>query len=384
VADLVERYLELGLRLGRHAEDLVDSYYGPAELASRVELEDAREPAALAEDAAELAAELEREPWLAAQVRALEANARRLAGEPLDYAEEGRLVYGIDPRWHDEQPFRRAAVLLDEALPGAGDVRERYARWFEETAIPVELVEQAVLDAAAELRRLTREQLGLPEGEEFGLQVVSGERWLGYARYRGGLRTEIMVNVDLPLPAADLVLLTSHEIYGGHHTHRVWQEVELVRGRGQVERTLDLLWSPEAVISEGIAMTGPELLAGDGQQLAAEVLGRLGFAYDAEVGSRVEQAREALLPISANVAMLLNDRGASPEEAREYSATWSLQPDDRVAKQVDSQVRSTSPPYAHTYWQGRELVAAYVGGDPARFRELLTARVLPSELAESA
>jgi hypothetical protein len=384
VADHVERYLELGLRLGRHADDLVDSYYGPAEFASRVESEEPHEPAALAEDAAALAAELEHDSWLAAQVRALEANARKLAGEPLDYADEGRLVYGIEPRWHDEEPFRQAAAQLDEALPGSGELRERYARWFEETAIPAELVEQAVLDAAAELRRLTREQVGLPDGEEFELELVTGKRWLGYARYQGGLRTDIMVNVDLPLPAADLVMLTSHEIYGGHHTHRVWQEVELVRGQKQLEWTLDLLWSPEAVISEGIAMTGPELVSGDGQQLAAEVLGRLGFAYDAEVGSRVDKAREALLPISANVAMLLNERGASQEEAGEYSATWSLQPDDRVAKQVDSQVRSTSPPYQHTYWQGRELVAAHVGGDPARFRELLTARVLPSELAEPA
>jgi hypothetical protein len=384
VADPVERYLELGLRLGRHAEDLVDSYYGPAELASRVESEEPREPAALAEDAAALAAELEHDPWLAAQVRALEASARKLAGDPLGYADEGRLVYGIEPRWHDEEPFRQAAAQLDEALPGNGDLRDRYARWFEETAIPAELVEQAVLDAAAELRRLTREQVGLPDGEEFELELVTGKRWLGYARYQGGLRTEIMVNVDLPLPAADLVMLTSHEIYGGHHTHRVWQEVELVRGRGQLERTLDLLWSPEAVISEGIAMTGPELVAGDGQELAAEVLGRLGFAYDAEVGSRVVKARESLLPIAANVAMLLNDRGASAEDARAYSSTWSLQPDDRVAKQVDSQLRSSSPPYQHTYWQGHELVSAHVGGDPARFRELLTARVLPSELARSA
>ena len=89
-----------------------------------------------------------------------------------------------------------------------------------------------MLDAAAELRRLTREQIGLPEGEEFELELVTGERWLGYAHYLGGLRTRIQVNTDLPLPAADLVPLTSHEIYGGHHTHRVWQEVELVRGRG--------------------------------------------------------------------------------------------------------------------------------------------------------
>jgi hypothetical protein len=382
VADQVERYLELALRLGRHDEDLIDSYYGPEELARRVEAEELREPRALAEDADALAEDVADDEWLVAQVRALSANARKLAGERLGYAEEGRLIYGIDPRWHDEEPFRRAAAILDEVLPGQGSVRERYAGWFAATAIPAELVEQAVLEAAAELRRLTREAIGLPKGEEFELELVTGERWLGYARYLGGLRTRIQVNTDLPLPAADLVLLTSHEIYGGHHTHRVWQETELVRGRGQLERTLDVLWSPEAVISEGIAMTGPELLVGDGQQLAAEVLGRLGFTYDAELGSRVDEARELLLPIAANLAMLIHDRGASPDEARDYSAAWSLQPDDRIAKQIDSQLRSPSPPYQHTYWQGRELVEAHVAGDPERFRALLTARVLPRELAE--
>jgi len=380
VADQVERYLELALRLGRHDADLVDAYYGPEELSRRVEAEELREPAALAVDAQALAEEAAADKWLAAQVQSLGATARKLGGERLGYAEEGRLVYGIEPRWHDEEPFRRAAAILDEALPGQGDVRERYARWFAETAIPAELVEQAVLDAAAELRRLTREAIGLPDGEEFDLELVTGERWLGYARYLGGLRTRIQVNTDLPLPASDLVPVTSHEIYGGHHTHRVWQETELVRGQGQLERTLDVLWSPEAVISEGVAMTGPALLVGDGQQLAAEVLGRLGFAYDAELGSRVAEARRLLLPIAANLAMLIHDRGASPEEARNYADTWSLQPADRVAKQIDSQLRSPSPPYQHTYWQGLELVEAHVSGDPKRFRALLTARLLPREL----
>jgi len=380
VADQVERYLELALRLGRHDADLVDAYYGPEELSRRVEAEELREPAALAVDAQALAEEAAADKWLAAQVQSLGATARKLGGERLGYAEEGRLVYGIEPRWHDEEPFRRAAAILDEALPGQGDVRERYARWFAETAVPAELVEQAVLDAAAELRRLTREAIGLPDGEEFDLELVTGERWLGYARYLGGLRTRIQVNTDLPLPASDLVPVTSHEIYGGHHTHRVWQETELVRGQGQLERTLDVLWSPEAVISEGVAMTGPALLVGDGQQLAAEVLGRLGFEYDAELGSRVAEARRLLLPIAANLAMLIHDRGASPEEARDYADTWSLQPADRVAKQIDSQLRSPSPPYQHTYWQGLELVEAHVSGDPKRFRALLTARLLPREL----
>ena len=111
------------------------------------------------------------------------------------------------------------------------------------------------------------------------------------------------------------------------------------------------------------------------------MLGRLGFAYDAEVGAAGRRGTELLTAVSSNVAMLLHDRGASADEAREYAATWSHQPDERLDKMVSSQLDSSSPAYQHLYWQGRELVDAHVGGDPARFRELLTARVLPTELA---
>ncbi len=378
---VVERYLELGLRLGRHAGDLVDSYYGPQEIARRVEAEEPRDPSALAADAEALLADVEDDRWLAAQVRALAANARKLAGEELPYEQEVELVYGIEPSWQDEAVFERAHGLLDEALPGGGDLVSRYHRWFAGTAVPAELVEQAVLDTAAELRRLTRATVGLPEGEGFDLEIVTGERWLGYAHYLGDLRTCVSVNVDLPLPAADLVHLTAHEIYGGHHTHRVWQEVELVRAQGRVERTLDLLWSPEAVLSEGIAQTGPKLVTGgQGQRIAAEGLARLGFAFDGEVAARVEQARELLSPVASNVTMLLHARGASASEAREYARAWSLQPDERLDKLVASMSDRASPGYQHTYWQGLELVDGHVRGDAARFRELLTARLLPADL----
>jgi len=380
VDDRTERYLELALRLGKHDADLVDSFYGSEELAARVDAEEPRDPVALADEAQGLLAELDDDPWLAAQVQALETNARKFGGERFDYVEEGRLVYGIEPRWRDEATFEQAATGLDEALPGTGDVHVRYAAWLEETAIPAEILEQALLDVAAELRRLTGGLIGLPEGEEYELELVTGKRWLGYAEYLGGLRTKISINTDLPLPAGDLVHLTSHEIYGGHHTHRTWIETELVRGLGQTDRTLDLLYAPEAVISEGIAETGPGLVSGDGQELAAAVLGRLGFEYDYEVGARVIEAREMTRPVAANVAMLLYDRDASREEAIEYARTWSLQPPERSERLVDSQLRSRSPVYQHTYWQGKELVSARVGGDPARLRELMTARVRPAEL----
>jgi hypothetical protein len=374
----VRRYVELGLRLGKHDDELVDSYYGPD---WGIGAEEPRDPVALAQEAEQLLQEVGEDPWLAAHVRALWTHARRLSGEQLTYAQEGELVYGIEPRWHDEEPFRRAAAMLEEALPGAGELRARLARWYEAVSIPSDILEQALRDVAAELRRLARATIGLPDGEDFELELVKDKRWLGYAKYLGGLRTHISVNTDLPFLAADLVNLTAHEIYGGHHTHHVWQEVELVRGLNQLEWTITLLWSPSAVISEGIATAGPRIVAGDGQELAAAVLERLGFEYDAETGSRVAEARDLLRPLSANVAMLLHDRGASAAEAREYAATWSLQPDERLDKLVASQVARPSPVYQHCYWQGRELVDGYARGDAERFRQLLTGRVLPSDLA---
>lgn len=376
----VRRFLDLGLRIGRHVDELVDAYWGPEEIARAIDSEELRRPAALVGEAEELLAEVSDDAWLAGEVRALWAQARKLAGEELTYAEEGELVYGIEPRWHDEEPFRAAAAMLEEALPAAGGLRTRLTGWYDEIAIPPAILEQALRDAAAELRRLCRERIGLPEGEGFELELVTDKRWLGYARYLGGLRTQISVNTDLPILAATLVNLASHEIYGGHHTHHVWQEAELVRGRGELEWTLVLLWAPSSVVSEGVATTGPQIVAGDGQELAAAVLGRLGFEYDAGVGSRVAEAGRLLQGVSANVAMMLHGRGASVEEAREYAATWSLQPQDRLEKMVARQLASPSPVYQHTYWQGHELVDGHVRGDPKRFRELLTARVAPSEL----
>ncbi|MGZ4320278.1 MAG: hypothetical protein ACXVRD_13260 [Gaiellaceae bacterium] len=326
------RYLELGLRLGKHVDELVDAYYGPGEIARGVDAEEPLKPAALVEEAQELLAEVADDPWLAGHVQALSAQARKLAGERLSYTQEGELVYGIEPRWYDEEGFRAAQAMLEEALPGSGELRARLARWYETVAVPPDILEQALLDAAGELRRLARETIGLPEGEDFELELVTDKRWIGYAEYLGGLRTQISVNTDLPFLAADLVMLTSHEIYGGHHTHQVWQEVELVRGRNELEWTVVLLWSPSAVISEGIATVGPRIVAGEGQELAAAVLERLGFGYGCGR--------------SANVAMLLHDRGASVEEAREYAA------------------------YQHCYWQGFELVNGYVGGDGRQMRGL--------------
>src|SRR5215213_7691399 len=84
---VVERYLRLGLQLGRHVEGIVDAYYGPPELAAAVDAEPPVAPRALVSAAELLLYELEFEHgWLGDQVGGLRTYARVLAGESSSYA----------------------------------------------------------------------------------------------------------------------------------------------------------------------------------------------------------------------------------------------------------------------------------------------------------
>src|SRR3954464_9287499 len=102
-----ERYLLLGLRVGRHGEGIVDAYFGPPELAEAVEAAPPVEPAALAADADALLDELE-DGWLRDQVAGLRAFAGVLAGESIPYADEVERCYGVRPTRTDEAVFAAA------------------------------------------------------------------------------------------------------------------------------------------------------------------------------------------------------------------------------------------------------------------------------------
>ena len=94
--ELVRRYLLLGLRLGRHVDGLVDSYYGPSELSDEADAGEPVAPAHLAGEAGALLDALpgagltneQRERWLHAQLVGLETVSRVLAGEEIGYVDE--------------------------------------------------------------------------------------------------------------------------------------------------------------------------------------------------------------------------------------------------------------------------------------------------------
>src|SRR5918999_6214025 len=109
----VERYLRLGLQLGRHVQGIVDAYYGPPELAAAVDAEPPVEPRALVSAAELLLDELEA-GWLRDQVAGLRTYAGVLAGESRSYADEVEDCYGVRPTYTDEAAFTAAHERLED------------------------------------------------------------------------------------------------------------------------------------------------------------------------------------------------------------------------------------------------------------------------------
>jgi hypothetical protein len=143
--------------------------------------------------------------------------------------------------------------------------------------------------------------------------------------------------------------------------------------------------TPQAVLSEGIAETGEELvLDDDAREQAYAILRRHGLEVpDPALARRVAGAGEALRSVGLNAALMIHEDGASEEAAAEYVARWGLRPLDEARHSVSFVTDPTWRAYTITYTAGRDLCRAYVGGDPVRFRRLLTEPVRIGELVHS-
>jgi hypothetical protein len=382
--DVVERYLLLGLRLGRHVDGLVDAYYGPPELAARTEAEDPTPPASLAAEADALLGEVEPATWLHDQVRGLATYAGIVAGETLPYSEEVERCYGVRPERTPEATFEAAHEKLDELLPGDGLLAERYERWRASQVVPVDRIPAAAAAIMAELRDLTEALFGLPEGDDVVLEPVTDEPWLAFNYYLGGLRSRIAINVDLPITGPELIGLLAHETYPGHHAEHAWKEQLLVRDRGLLEESILLTPTPQATVSEGIAERGAELAEDAAAATLAPLLAELGVDCDLPAARQVRRARDALDTVGLNAALLIHEDGMSEDEAVEYVARWAGVGPQRAAHTVRFVTVPNWRAYVVTYSAGLELCRAYQGEDPARFRRLLTEQIRVQDLLDAA
>lgn len=377
---VAERYLRLGLQLGRHADGVVDAYFGPPNLAAEVEAAAPVEPRLLVAEAEVLLDELE-DGWLRDQVVGLRTYAGVLAGESRSYADEVEGCYGVRPTFTDEAVFTAAHEELEALLPGDGPLGERYLRWEGSLRVPAERVARTVAAAIEEARAQTHGLVDLPDGEAVALETVNDEPWMAFCAYLGDLRSRIAVNLDLPQSALDLLVLAIHETYPGHHAERCCKEHLLVRGRGLLEETLVLVPTPQSLVSEGIATLAPSiLLEGEGGPALAAVSRDAGVELDLDHALAVRRAHEPCVWAEVNAALLLHEHGASEAEVRAYLERWSLMSAELSAHLIRFLTEPTSRTYVLTYPAGHELCKAYVADEPERFRRLLTEQTRVGDL----
>jgi hypothetical protein len=406
--EAAEAYARLVLAVGEHDEDYVDAFYGPADWRDEVAaagwnlVEINRRAAALEVDlrrlppiepgAPDAALRRLRREYVARQIQALRARVAMLSGRRLTFDEESQELYdAVAPR-HTEAEFQGVLDELGARLPGDGSLIERYAAFRQAFVVPTDRLD-AVFQAAIEgCRTRTLQHVGLPEGETFTIEYVTGKSWSGYNWYQGQYRSLIQMNTDLPIYIDRAIDLACHEGYPGHHVYNVLLEQALVRERGWREFTVYALFSPQSLIAEGTANFGIEV------------------AFSREDRLRFE--REVLFPLAgldpARVeeyygVLALTDRlsYAGNEAARRYldghidaraAADWLTQYAMATPAQAEQRVRFFDQyrSYVINYNLGKDLVRAYIerqGGtenDPARrwevFADLLSSPRLPSSL----
>ncbi len=387
-------YLLLALRLDQHRPGLVDAYFGPADLKASADMEALRPPQYLVDDAAALRARLPdeiedsgRRAWFAAQIGALEAQARAAADERIDYEDLVEACFDQRMPRIDDAIFRVAAAEIETILPGSDALAARLEAWDRRLTIEPDRV-QAVADHLADrFRRRAGELFGLPDRESVRLTTVRQRPWGGYNWFEGGRRSRVEINLDLPVTAPGLMRVVAHETYPGHHLEMATKEAALVDEAGRTELTTLLNNTPECLLHEGLADLGygfavpPE----DEADLLSEVMrladlpaaGDAGeMAAIAATQGRLRLARATLRGISGNAALMRHADSRSREDVAAYLVDVGRRRPDEAAKQLEFIEDPIWRTYVFVYREGEALLRRWLESAPADDRPQRFARLL--------
>jgi hypothetical protein len=399
---IAESYVKLALALGARDADYVDAYYGPPEWKSAADSGRAT-PAEIRQRVTALRGELAsidttaldamsrlRREYLDKQLRAMAGRVDFLEGTRLPFDEESRLMYDAVAPTNSEAHYRDVLARLDSALPGTGPVPARYQSFRERFVIPREKLDTVFRAAIAECRSRTAAHVALPPGESFTVEYVTNQPWSAYNWYKGGYRSVIQVNTDLPIFIDRAVDLACHEGYPGHHVYNALLEQKLVRERGWVEFSVYPLFSPQSLIAEGSANYGISVAFPGTERAAFEQatlfpLAGLDASRASEYYRVLELAKELGYAGNEAARRYLNGE-IDADAAADWLTRYALYEPARARQRVRFMDKYRS--YVINYNLGEDLVRHHVesraGGNAQRrwelFAELLSSPRLPSGL----
>ncbi|HWW89040.1 MAG TPA: hypothetical protein VNZ26_35850, partial [Vicinamibacterales bacterium] len=267
--DDAREVVRLAVALGERDSDSLDSYSGPPEWVSdaRAHPPSLRE---IARAAANLAGRIEvngeadadRRRLLIQTARAVEARANLLLGTRLPFDEESRALFGrapAEPSQLDRNRFDGLRAAANRLLEGSGPLAERYARFERSLIVPPDRLAAVMSAALEECRRRTLVGMNLQGDGGVKLEYVNNKPWSAYSRYLGRGRSAISINTDFRFTVDDALQTACHEAYPGHHVRSLLLDATFVQGRGWPEFSVQLLFSPQSLASEGTAMNAADV-----------------------------------------------------------------------------------------------------------------------------
>lgn len=390
-------YVRLAFRMEPHIAGLIDAYSGPTDIRDAAQAEPAtaadlvRDADALLERIAIEDLALSRVDYLTAQAAALATLARTLAGEEIAYVDEVRQLFDIEAERVPDDAYAAAIAMLAEALPGDGAVPERLQRWKRQFEITVDAAKIAIDQIMNEARSRASGLTALPDDESVEIAFVSDKPWSGYNWYLGNARSLVEVNTDLPIRANALLDLMAHEGYPGHHTEHALKEIRLYHQRGYGEHAIQLINTPECVISEGVATLAESMIFAEGESArwqAEHVWRPLGIDADPEREARIVQAQWTLRSVGATAALLMHQDGRPEADVVRYLMEYGLATEEEARHRLRFIADPLWRPYIFTYHVGRDLLGRWLEEAEAtgetresRFVRLLEEQLTPGAIA---
>lgn len=390
-------YVRLAFRMEPHIDGLIDAYDGPTEIRDAARADPAT-PADLVRDADALLERistedlaLSRVDYLTAQVSALATLARKLAGEEIAYIDEVRQLFDVKAERVPDDDYAAAITTLDDVLPGVGPVPERLQRWKKQFEIPVDQARLAVDRIMDEVQLRTQRLVTLPDDESVEISFVSDKPWSGYNWYLGNARSLVEVNTDLPIRANALLNLMAHEGYPGHHTEHTLKEIRLYQERGYGEHAIQLINTPECVVSEGVATLAESMIFANGESSrwqTEHVWQPFGIDADPAREARIVDAQWTLRSVGGNAALLMHQEGRPEEDVVRYLMEYGLATEEEARHRLRFIADPLWRPYIFTYHVGRDLLARWLDEAEAngesresRFVRLLEEQLTPGVIA---
>ncbi|WP_412026679.1 hypothetical protein [Deinococcus yunweiensis] len=389
--DPAEAYVRLAHAIDAHEEGFIDGYGGPAEWADRTAVAptDLRTRAQALLDDVQAVQPSERRAFLDVQVRAMLVTIDRLGGHVRPYRDEVRGLFDIEPVGLTQGELDAALSTLEAALPGTGPLPARMEAMRTRVVVPRERILELAQPILAELRERTRTRLGLPDGEDFSIGLVTDRPWSGYNWPLGNLQSRIDINTDLPVLLTNLPDLLAHEGYPGHHTEHASKEARLVRELGWREHSLQLLNTPECAVSEGIAMNALRAVMTADEELdwlTGDLAVQAGLdPDDVRAYAHVARVMDQLRAVNASAALMLHEEQRPEAEVLEFLATYNLLTPERARQSLRFISNPTFRAYTFTYSAGQALVGdVLAAGGPGAFGRLLREPLTPARLRAEA